>query len=222
MSQQTPIEKTIVDPRFVDRAAQKIQVVLQTGLPWLEFSFGRARIGKEITPGTTTEVTYPVVQQTFGTDYVSAMPNDNVLSQSYILIQNEEAVQVAEGKNVVNWEADCSIVFFIRDLNQIDTLYGSNIEQLLRADIQNALAIRARNFVITSWSDEIEDAYAEFTKPVDAAFNSDHKKYAYLRINGTIDFKTPCFVPFDYDGDFDFDPLKNFDFIYATEPFLTY
>lgn len=218
MSNQTPIEKIITDPRFADKAAQKIQIVLRDELPWLETSFGRARVGKK-SDGEAT-VTYPEVQQTFGTDYVSAMPNDNVLSQCYILIQNEVADEVAEGEDMVNWVADCAIVFFIRDLNEIDTSYSSNIEQLLRRDIQKALAERAGNFTITGFSDEYEEAYSEFSEPIKSQFINDHKKYAYLRFDGQIDFKTPCTTAFPYDGNFDFDPLQNYDFIYGGTTFI--
>jgi len=216
MSYQTPIEFTITNPIFADLAAQKIQQAMidASELDWLEFKFGRARIGREERKGV--EISYPTTQQTFGTDFINCSPNDFVLSQSYILIQNDSPVSQAEGKNIVNWIADCSIIFFISDLNKIDTSYGANIEQLLRADIQQVLKVRVPNFTFTEWVDEIEDVYAEFTvdamKPVD---NTDHKKKAYFRANGTITYKTPCYTTFPYDGNFDFDPLDVFDFIYG-------
>lgn len=218
MSNQFPIEKIITDPRFADKAAQKIQIILRNELPWLETSFGRARIGKKMIDGS--DVTYPEVQQTFGTDYLNALPNDNVLSTAYILIQNEVADEVAEGQDMVNWVADCAIVFFIRDLNEIDTSYGSNIEQLLRRDIQKALAERAGNFTITGWSDEMEEVYTEFTHPINLSSKNDHKKYAYLRFDGEIDFKTPCTTAFPYNGNFDFDPLQAYDFIFGGATFI--
>lgn len=216
MSYQNPIEFTITDPVLADKVAQEIQEVMinASELDWLQIKYGRARIGREERGGA--EITYPTTQQTFGTDFINCSPNDNVLSQSYILIQNDSPVSQGDGKNIVNWIADCSIIFFIQDLDKIDTSYGANIEQLLRNDIQEVLKTRVPKFTFTGWQDEIEDVYAEFTV---AAMNpvgtTDHKKYAYFRANGTITYKTGCYSEYPYDGDFEFDPLALYDFIYG-------
>lgn len=221
MSYTVPIEFTITNPLFADNEAQKIQLALKDAseLPWLETSFGRVRVGKEMKDGSL--ITYPETQQTFGTDYINVFPNDNVLAQSYVLIQNDEVTGQAENQNIVNWSADCSIIFFIRDLNEIDTSRGSNIEDLLRADIQFVIKRDVPKFTVTGWQDELEDVYAEFSADsLNPATKTDHKRYAYLRLNGTITYKTPCYSEFDYDGNFDFDPLQAYDFIYGGENFL--
>ncbi len=219
MSYKTPIEIIINNPRLADKAAQEIQIVLRDNLTWLETSFGRARVGKDQRGGN--DITYPETQQTFGTDYINCFPNDNVLAKSYILIQNDSVETLAEGVNLVNWTADCSIVFFIRKMNDIDTSYGANIEQVLREEIQNVLLINAQSFTMSGFSDEIEDAYAEFSvDSLDPKFRNDHKKYAYLRFDGIVNYRTDCFVPYPYDGNFDFDPLTAFDFIYGGENFI--
>lgn len=221
MSYKTPIEFTITNPRLADQAAQDIQIVLRDNLAWLETSFGRVRLGKKLQDGG--DITYPETQQTFGTDYINVFPNDNILAQSYIIIQNDTVENAAEGVNLVNWSADCSIVFFIKRLNEIDTSYGANIEQLLREEIQNVLQINAQSFTMTGFSDEIEDAYAEFSvDSLDPKYMTDHKKYAFLRFDGVVNYRTDCFVPFPYDGTFDFDPLVDFDFIHGSPTFKTY
>jgi len=219
MSYQRPIDFNITNPVLADKAAQKIQKVLNDNIAWLEVSYGRARIGKTEEKGV--DILRPECQQTFGTDYISAFPNDNVLAQSYILMKDDNVKEIAEGKNMVNWEADCSIVFFIRNLNEIDTSYGANIEQLLRAEIQNVLTTRARNFTMSGFSDEVEDAYAEFSvDSLDPKYINDHKTYAYLRFDGTVDYKTDCFELYPYDGNFDFDPLQAYEFIYGGATFI--
>jgi len=222
MSYTNPIEFIITNPRLADKAAQEIQIVLRDNLAWLETSFGRVRTGKA-QDNEGNDILVPETQQTFGKDTVIAFPNDNVLSQSYILIQNDTVEQAAEGVDLVNWSADCSIIFFIRDMNEIDTSFGANIEQLLRTEIQNVLQVKANSFTMSGFSDEIEDAYAEFSvESLDPKYINDHIKYAYFRFDGTVNYRTDCFVAFPYDGTFTFDPLKDFDFTYSTQPFLTY
>jgi hypothetical protein len=223
MSYTQPLNITINNPVLADKAAQKIQKVLENNIAWLEVSYGRARVGKQ--SKNETDITYPECQQTFGQDYINVFPNDNVLAQSYVLIQNDTVEQLGEGTNLVNWKADCAIVVFISDLDKIDTSYGANIEQKLREEIQNNLTTKARGFDYSdgSFSDEIETAYAEFSvDSLDGKYFNDHKKYAYLRFDGTVTYKTDCFSLYPYDGTFTFDPLKDFDFIHGSPTFLTY
>lgn len=220
MSYQTPIDFNINNPVLADKAAQKIQKVLADNVSaWLSISYGRARIGKGEKNGV--DITFPACQQTFGTDYIKVFPNDNVTAQSYILIQNETVEQIAEGKNIVNWTADCSIIIFIRKLNEIDTSYAANIEQKLREEIQEVLATRAGSFTMTGFSDEVEDAYAEFSvDSLNPKYINDHKAYAYLRFDGTVTYKADCFELYPYDGNVDFDPLQAYDFIYGGATFI--
>lgn len=224
MSYTDPINLTITNPVLADKAAQKIQKVLENNVAWLEVSYGRARVGKR-QDNEGNDITYPECQQTFGQDYINAFPNDNVQAQSYILMQNDTVVQLGEGTNLVNWSADCAIVIFISDLDAIDTSYGANIEQKLREEIQYNLTTKARGFDYTDggFSDEIETAYTEFSvDSLDPKYISDHKKYAYLRFDGTVTYKTDCFSLYPYDGTFAFDPLKDFDMIHGSPTFITY
>lgn len=221
MSYNSPIAFEINNPLLADKAAQEIQTALRDApeTSWLQLSFGRARVGKK-REGETT-ITYPETQQTFGTDYYNLFPNDNVISQSYVLIQNEVVEAVAEAKDIVNWTADCSVIFFIRNLDEIDTSKQANIEQWLRRDIQKVLATKARSFTFTGWQDELEDVYSEFSfDTLNAYTKTDHKKYAYFRANGTVTYRSKCYEDPEYDPDVEIDPFQAIDFIYGGENFL--
>lgn len=221
MSYKSPIEFLITNPVLADKAAQKIQLAMINApeLSWIQIKFGRARIGKKTIKGSLQ--VYPSTQQTLGRDFISLWPNDNVSSQSFILMQNEEPTSQADGRNTVNWKADCSIIVFVRKLNFIDTSYGANIEQLLRNDLQKVIKTSVPNFTITGWENEIESVYEEFTvESLEPQFINDHKKYAYLRLNGEITYKADCYEQYDYDGTVDFDPLAGLDFIYGGANFL--
>jgi hypothetical protein len=74
-------------PLGLDASIQSLQQDLATNLSWLEYSFGRAYIGSD-QQVKGKDYTYPAVYKG-SKNYQDASPNDNLISQSFMVVDGD-------------------------------------------------------------------------------------------------------------------------------------
>jgi hypothetical protein len=141
-----PIENVplLTAPINLDAVIQRIQKELKKRLEWLEYSFGRATVGRRVDVATGKELIYPQVYDGAG-GYISAEPSDLYAAQSFVQLGGPEVSSDYEKMQYNIYEAPLEIVFLF-DLDlitqnlpkyELDYRYT----EVLKAEIKRALGM---------------------------------------------------------------------------------
>lgn len=207
MSQTIPQPQSVFEPRLLDRAVEAIRLKL-LDLGWLEKSMGRARSGKKIVNGT--KITYPECYESRTGDRYVLTPNDNLASQSFIIVGQQTIESHFENNFDYKFSAPCSLVFFV-DKMTIDPNYNHDSEERIKWSILK-LINNLKYFELLPGStiqDEIEDVYREYSIDNMPDNLHDHIRYSHLRFNGTLRYSSNCSLSDPIDA-IKFNPAKNY------------
>ena len=183
---------SITYPLAVDSSIETLRVDLETNLSWLKYSFGRAYYGKDESQ-TGANQFYPAVY--IGeSNYQDASPNDNVVSQSFFVIDGEYNYGDYDINEQNLFTVPVSLVIW-GDLKKIAPSIDEHFGQLL---LQNVLSVIKDNgdFKVKSIIDNSEDVYREFsiTKEHTALF---YYPYFCYRIKMDLSTKEACQTDID-------------------------
>jgi hypothetical protein len=187
MSYKVPNVPLIVDPVGIDAEIQAIQLILASGLTWLEHSFGRAYTGAEMRD--KRKYYYPEVYQG-SKEYLSVLPNDNFRSQSFFIVSDpEEVADYLHYTPNTSFAFKVSIVFWY-NLDQIKKyegyIYQHRFTEELKRDILG---------VLKGVSSFVPERMFETPEEIYKGYSLDHVKeqtlkhpFGGLRIDGTLNF----------------------------------
>jgi len=181
MSYQEPIQHVIADPVLVDKEIKDIQTEMDK-ITWLEFSFGRAF--KQFRLNKDTKVSYPAIFQEKNKDYYDAYPNDHIKSYSFVYV-DPSSIAEFNVKRSHNFDQDISVVVFF-DMEQIDDTLNERISEKLKEDVIFALSsLKPTRLQINNITDDIEDAFSDFT-PSEIKAEFLKRKYGAFKFDCTV------------------------------------
>lgn len=173
MSYKTPDNLPLLSyPLGIDQGIQDLQIQLSQQLPWLEYSFGRAYIGKD-RQQAGRDYTYPAVYKG-QSNYYDASPNDNVISQSFFVVDGDYdfANYTINDQNL--FEVPVSLIIWgnLKKISEFDEHFGHVL-------LQQVLSIINKNeqFTVLSVTDNETDVFREFN---DRLENSELFYYPYF------------------------------------------
>lgn len=184
---------TIPEPQGADVIYNKIQVSLGL-INWLEYSFGKAFIKKEIREGSV----YVIPKVWAGSnEYEAMIPNDTVKAFSFIEGFETETITDYENRTFNHdSEINFSIVVFA-NLNRIDNTKSYIFTEELKKDVLEALT-RVPSIEITSIENGMDAAYSSWSyESIEPSFYSE--KYTALKFNLTGYISGECYTGTSYD-----------------------
>jgi hypothetical protein len=131
----------IAAPINLDKIIQRIQVALKQQLDWLEYSFGRATVGRRVDVSTNREIVYPQVYDGNG-GYINVEPTDLYASQAFIQVSGPEFPTDYEKMQHNIYQAELEIIFlFDLDLltQKMEYEYNYRYTEVLKNDIRRAI-----------------------------------------------------------------------------------
>lgn len=181
MSYTDPIQHVIANPVLVDKEIKDIQTEMDK-ITWLELSFGRAFKHSRLVSGT--KVFYPAIFQAKNKDYYDAYPNDHIKSYSFVFVDPSSVVEF-NVKRLHNIDQDISVIVFF-DMEQIDDTLNERISEKLKEDVIFALSsLKANRLQINSITDDVEEAFSDFT-PSEIKAQFLKSKYGAFKFDCTV------------------------------------
>jgi hypothetical protein len=199
MSYQNPDILLIASPIGLDKVIQNIQQALDTGLPWLDKSFGRAWEFKEVDPATEKIIKVPKCYSGNG-EYVNVLPNDFLKSQSFISVRNEETWPAYTRATDNSKSRELSVIFWF-NLNQIDPSKDYIFTEVLKKDVEKILKVNPYVGAINKYFDErVEDVFDGYISQSESGrYSVDDTKTQYLmypysgfRFDVTVAYTEEC------------------------------
>lgn len=185
MSYSNPSTPTIATPVGLDIQIQKIQTALST-LPWMEKAFGRAFRGFTEQEGSNQRILVPEVFQGAGLDFLKVFPNDNCKSFSFIYPELQESVDDYQKKSQ-QLSRNVAVIIFV-NFDKIDTALGYRFTEALKADVLLKLSNPGIRFTPTGFTDDVEQAYREFTvSRIEAKYLQ--RKFGAMRFDGVVAYQ---------------------------------
>ena len=150
---------TLTNPLGVDLAIQNLQIELSNQLSWLEYSFGRAYLGRE-EQEKGKDYIYPAVYKGNG-NYQDGSPNDNLISASFFVVDGDYNYSDYEINEPNKMEVPISLIIW-GDLEKIspnfDEHFGSVLLQDVLRTIRNFQEVKVRGV-----ADNENDVFSEFS-----------------------------------------------------------
>lgn len=173
MSYKTPDNLPLLSyPLGIDQGIQDLQIQLSQQLPWLEYSFGRAYIGKDRQQAGRDYV-YPAVYKG-ESNYYDASPNDNVISQSFFVLDGDYDFNNYTINDQNLFEVPVSLIIWgnLKKISDLDEHFGHVL-------LQQTLSVINKNeqFTVLSVTDNETDVFREFN---DRLENSELFYYPYF------------------------------------------
>ena len=150
---------TLTDPLGVDLAIQLLQTELATELSWLEYSFGRAYLGRE-EQEKGKDYIYPAVYKGLG-NYQDASPNDNLKSASFFVVDGDYSYSEYDINLPNKMSVPVSLIVW-GDLSKLSQTFDEHFGSVLLQDILRVV----RNFQeaeVDGVSDNENDVFSEFS-----------------------------------------------------------
>lgn len=173
MTYKTPDNLPIIsNPLGIDQGIQSLQIELSEQLPWLEYSFGRAYLGKD-KQHVGRDYIYPAVYKG-DANYYDASPNDNVISQSFFVLDGDYRY----GDYMINeqnlFEVPVSLIIWgnLKKISGLDEHFGQVLLQQTLSVINNN-----EQFNVISVVDNDTDVFSEFSERLE---NSSLYYYPYF------------------------------------------
>jgi hypothetical protein len=175
-------------PIGVDASIQTLQEDLKTNLVWLEYSFGRAFVGEDQqTKGK--DYIYPAVYKG-SKNYQDASPNDNLVSQSFFLIDGDYSFEDGYDINEPNLITVPISLIVWGNLKKIAPTVDEHFGQLL---LQDVLSVVRNNgdFKVRSIVDNSTEVFGEFSVSKQATHLFYYPYFCY-RINLDMYVREEC------------------------------
>jgi hypothetical protein len=142
MSTLSPIIPLISKPVGMDKAIQRLQKYIGTGLPWLTYSFGRATIGKSKGAGEKDKIrTAPEVYMGDGR-YEVVEPNNQWVGHSFIQVPGAERPVNFKPGQINDYSTTLELVVLV-DLEQVKEVMGytytHHFTEELKEEVRNVL-----------------------------------------------------------------------------------
>lgn len=151
----------ITYPLSVDATIQALQVELSNKLTWLQYSFGRAFIGKdEQGRSRGKDYTYPAVYKG-SKNYQDASPNDNVISQSFFVVDGDYEYTDYDINNYNKFTLPISLIVW-GNLKKIAPSTDEHLGQVLLQDVLRVIRGN-EEFKVVSITDNESDVFEEFS-----------------------------------------------------------
>lgn len=162
MTYKQPINLPLLTaPLGVDKVIQDLQIQL-SDISWLEYSFGRAFIGRD-NQQAGRDSNYPMVYSGEA-QYYDASPNDNIISQSFFVIDGDYNFNnyLINEQNLFTVPVSLVIWGDLSKISNVDEHYGQVLlQQVLKVINEN------NEFLVQSITDNEEDVFKEFTVRLD-------------------------------------------------------
>lgn len=162
MTYKQPINLPLLTaPLGVDKVIQDLQIELGD-LSWLEYSFGRAFIGRD-KQQAGRDYNYPMVYSG-DANYYDASPNDNVISQSFFVIDGDYNFNnyLINEQNLFTVPVSLIVWGNLKRISDVDEHFGQVLLQQLLSIINEN-----NEFLVQSITDNKEDVFREFTVRLD-------------------------------------------------------
>ena len=158
MTYKNPINLPLLTaPLGVDKVIQDLQIQLSE-LSWLDYSFGRAFIGKDNQQGGR-DYTYPMLYSG-NANYYDASPNDNIISQSFFVIDGDYSFNnyLINEQNLFTVPVSLIVWGNLKKISEVDEHFGQVLlQQVLKVVNEN------NEFLVLSITDNEEDVFREFS-----------------------------------------------------------
>lgn len=152
---------TITYPLSVDATIQALQTELADKLTWLQYSFGRAFIGKdEQGKSRGSNYTYPAVYKG-SKNYQDASPNDNVISQTFFVIDGDYQYDDYQINTYNKFTLPVSLVIW-GNLKQIAPSTDEHFGQVLLQDVLRVVRSN-EEFKVLNITDNESNVFEEFS-----------------------------------------------------------
>lgn len=173
MTYKTPDNLPLLsNPLGIDQGIQDLQIELSENLQWLEYSFGRAYLGKD-RQQTGRDYIYPAVYKG-DANYYDASPNDNVISQSFFVLDGDYRYDDYMINQQNLFEVPVSLIIWgnLKKISDVDEHFGQILLQQTLQVINNN-----EQFTVLSVVDNEPDVFSEFS---DRLENSSLYYYPYF------------------------------------------
>lgn len=150
---------TLSNPLGVDLEIQLLQAELATNLSWLEYSFGRAYLGRE-EQETGKDYIYPAVYKGNG-NYQDGSPNDNLKSASFFVVDGDYNYADYDINEPNKMSVPVSLIIW-GDLKKISPDFDEHFGSVLLQDVLRVI----RNFEevkVDGVADNENDVFSEFS-----------------------------------------------------------
>lgn len=158
MTYKNPINLPLLTaPLGVDKVIQDLQIQLSS-LSWLDYSFGRAFIGKDNQQGGR-DYNYPMLYSG-NANYYDASPNDNIISQSFFVIDGDYSFNnyLINEQNLFTVPVSLIVWGNLKKISEVDEHFGQVLlQQVLKVVNEN------NEFLVLSITDNEEDVFREFS-----------------------------------------------------------
>lgn len=162
MTYKQPINLHLLTaPLGVDKVIQDLQIELGD-LSWLEYSFGRAFIGRDKAQAGR-DYNYPMVYSG-DAQYYDASPNDNIISQSFFVIDGDYNFNdyLINEQNLFRVPVSLIVWGNLKKISDVDEHFGQILlQQVLKVVNEN------NEFLVQAITDNEEDVFREFTVRLD-------------------------------------------------------
>jgi hypothetical protein len=154
------------DPIGIDLPIQELQEQLAENCPWIKYVFGRAWMGMK-QQNSEPNYLYPAVYAGHF-DYYDASPNDNIVSQSFFMVDGDHRVNTSEYEvgEYLKLTAPVSLIIW-GNMDAINETYGLGYgdEKYTHILLQNVLNTIRKNraFTINRISDNDRSVFTEFS-----------------------------------------------------------
>ena len=137
MSYSTPKVPTLASPKRIQAVIQAIQLLLDSELSWLEYSFGVAIHSEKSMGGKS--IKYPSVYQ--GTsEYLNVLPNDNLKSYCFWVLDDPETFEeVRPNANGYYCPTVIASLIVYYDMRRINSTKDYDLTDELIDDVVNVL-----------------------------------------------------------------------------------
>jgi hypothetical protein len=154
---KNPSVPTITNPVDLDAAIQRIQVDLDTKIPWLEKSFGRARAHPS-TVGNDTIRIEPKVYQNNG-EYYPVLPNDALRSYSFFRLSNDRRPEDYSPNTPTLYEVTRTDLIVWGNLQSIDRTKDYVFTDELINDVRQVLNFSPDVTIVRLWDERPEQVF---------------------------------------------------------------
>jgi hypothetical protein len=178
----------ITYPIGVDASIQSLQEDLKDNLVWLEYSFGRAFVGGD-QQSKGKDYTYPAVYKG-SKNYQDASPNDNLVSQSFFLIDGDYSYEGEYDINEPNLITVPVSLIVWGNLKKIAPSTDEHFGQLLLQDILSVIRNNG-DFKVKSITDNSTEVFSEFSVSKEATYLFYYPYFCY-RINLDMYVREEC------------------------------
>ena len=189
----TPTIPTLTAPKLIDVVLGEFQTDLAAGLAWLDHSFGKAQIMKEVRDGR--EVVFPGVY-VGQRDYLKVFPDEHIGNFSFFVVEDGETINYFRKSSDIQTRFGLVIWFDFRAVYPSD--WQTRTIDNVKEDFLRAFAASSFRPGVQISVDKIFErpgnVYREFTdKEIEAQYCM--RPWGMIRADGVIRFNQKAICP---------------------------